>query len=483
MRGSRPMPLIRFEEVARHTSPDDCWVALGGKVYNMTSFLPDHPGGPQIIIKNAGKDVTRLFEATHPAGTLEKYLPKECYLGDLDASSVPDSVKQAQKKEEEEEKARRANVPPMAQCLNLNDFEAAGRQAMSPEAWAYYSSAADDEHTLRENRNVFERIWFRPRILRNVKEVDCSTQLLGYPSSMPVYITATALGRLGHPDGELNLTRGAARSGVIQMVPTLSSCSFDEIVQERRNGLPLQFFQLYVNSDRKVVLDMLRRAEEADIKAIFVTVDAPQLGRREKDMRMHFGGEGSNVQGGTVEKRDEGAARAISTFIDPSFDWDDLLFITRNTRLPVLLKGVQTWEDVVLACEMGLAGVVLSNHGGRQLNFAPPAIAVLEEAVHELKKRHMFPNKNFQLFVDGGFRRGTDVLKAIALGATAVGVGRPLLYAYSAYGSDGVVRALELLRDEIEMDMRLLGARTLQEVVPEMLDLRAMHARGAVSHL
>ena len=300
---------------------------------------------------------------------------------------------------------------------------------------------------------------------------------------MPVYITATALGRLGHPDGELNLTRGAARSGVIQMVPTLSSCSFDEIVQERRNGLPLQFFQLYVNSDRKVVLDMLRRAEEADIKAIFVTVDAPQLGRREKDMRMHFGGEGSNVQGGTVEKRDEGAARAISTFIDPSFDWDDLLFITRNTRLPVLLKGVQTWEDVVLACEMGLAGVVLSNHGGRQLNFAPPAIAVLEEAVHELKKRHMFPNKNFQLFVDGGFRRGTDVLKAIALGATAVGVGRPLLYAYSAYGSDGVVRALELLRDEIEMDMRLLGARTLQEVVPEMLDLRAMHARGAVSHL
>lgn len=477
------MTAIPFEEVAKHTSADDCWVVVRNKVYNMTSFLPDHPGGPQIIIKNAGKDVTKLFEATHPAGTIEKHLPKECYQGELDTNTVPDSVKQAQKKEEAEEKARRAKVPPMAQCLNLNDFEAAGRQAMSPEAWAYYSSAADDEHTLRENCNIFERIWFRPRILRNVKNVDCSTQLLGYPSSMPVYITATALGRFGHPDGELNLTRGAARTGVIQMIPTLSSCSFEEIVQERKDGLPLQFFQLYVNSDRKVVLDMLRRAEEADVKALFVTVDAPQLGRREKDMRMHFGGEGSNVQGGNVEKRDEGAARAISTFIDPSFDWDDLLFITRNTRLPVLLKGVQAWEDVVLACEMGLAGVVLSNHGGRQLNFARSSIEVLEESVRELKKRHMFPNKNFQLFVDGGFRRGTDVLKAIALGATAVGIGRPLLYAYSAYGSHGVVRALDLLRDEIEMDMRLLGARTLQEVVPEMLDLRAMHARGAVARL
>ncbi|WFD21012.1 L-lactate dehydrogenase (cytochrome) [Malassezia caprae] len=477
------MAPIRFEEVTKHTTADDCWVVIGNKVYNMTSFLSDHPGGPQIIIKNAGKDVTKLFEATHPAGTLEKYLPKECYQGDLDMSSVPDSVKQEQKKEEDEEKARRAMIPPLGQCLNLDDFEAAGHQAMSPEAWAYYSSAADDEHTLRENRNVFERIWFRPRILRNVKNVDCSTRLLGFPSSLPIYITATALGRLGHPDGELNLTRAAARTGVIQMIPTLSSCSFDEIVQERKDGKPLQFFQLYVNSDRNVVLDMLRRAEEADVKAIFVTVDAPQLGRREKDMRMHFGGEASNVQGSNVEKRDEGAARAISTFIDPSLDWEDLLFITRNTRLPVLLKGVQAWEDVVQAREMGLAGVVLSNHGGRQLNFAPSSMEVLEESVHELKKRNLFPSKNFQLFVDGGFRRGTDVLKAVALGATAVGIGRPFLYAYSAYGSDGVVRALNLLRDEIEMDMRLLGARTLEEVVPEMLDLRALHARGAVARL
>lgn len=449
----------------------------------MTSFLPEHPGGPQIIIKNAGKDATKLFESTHPAGTIEKYLPKECYQGDLDPATVPQSVKESQAKAEAEEKERRAKIPPMSQCLNLNDFEVVGQQAMSPEAWAYYSSAADDEHTLRENRSIFERIWFRPRVLRNVKDVDCSTQLLGYPSSLPVYITATALGRLGHPDGELNLTRAAARTGVIQMVPTLSSCSFDEIVEERKNGLPLQFFQLYVNSDRKVVLDMLRRAEEADIKAIFVTVDAPQLGRREKDMRMHFGGEGSNVQGGEIEERDQGAARAISTFIDPSFDWDDLLFITRNTKLPVLIKGVQAWEDVVMACEMGLAGVVLSNHGGRQLNFAPSSIEVLEESVRELKKRNMFPNKNFQLFVDGGFRRGTDVLKAIALGATAVGIGRPFLYAYSAYGSDGVVHALNMLRDELVMDMRLLGARTLKEVVPEMLDLRGLHARGFHSHL
>lgn len=422
-----------------------------------------------------------IFDPVHPKGTIEKHLSADKCKGDVNVDTVPEEVLREREALEQEEIERRKNLPPVTQCLNLYDFEMVARKVITPMAWAYYSSAADDQETLHENTSAFRRIWFRPRILRNVKHVDTSTFILGHPSSLPVYITATALGRLGHPDGEKNLTRAAAKTGLIQMVPTLSSCSFDEIISERTpDGKPTQFFQLYVNSDRKVVLEMLRAAEKANIQAIFVTVDAPQLGRREKDMRMHFDDAGSNVQNtqGDDVERDEGAARAISSFIDPSLDWDDVLWIKNQTHIPILLKGVQTWEDAVLAAEMGLAGVVLSNHGGRQLDFARSGIEILEEVATELRKRGYFPRKNFQLFVDGGVRRATDVLKAIALGATAVGIGRPFIYASSAYGTDGVVRAAQILRDEMEMNMRLIGAPTLKDVVPEMLDLSSLHARA-----
>lgn len=422
-----------------------------------------------------------IFDPVHPKGTIEKHLPKEKFLGEVDVNTVPEEVRKEREAAAQEEVERRKSLPPLKQCLNLKDFELLAQQILTPMAWAYYSSASDDQETLHENVDVFRRIWFRPRVLRNVKFIDPSTYILGHPSPLPIYITATALGRLGHPDGELNLTRAAARTGLIQMIPTLSSCSFDEIVDARTpDGKPTQFFQLYVNSDRRVVRDMLRKAEEADVQAIFITVDAPQLGRREKDMRMHFDDTGSNVQNasGDEVERDEGAARAISSFIDPALDWNDVLWIKSQTRIPILLKGVQCWEDVVLASEMGLAGCVLSNHGGRQLDFARSGIEVLEEAVPELRKRGTFPRPNFQLFIDGGIRRATDVLKAIALGATAVGIGRPFIYAFSTYGADGVVRAVQILRDEIEMGMRLIGAPTLNDLVPEMLDLRALHARG-----
>lgn len=475
------MTVWSYDEVAKHSSRDDCYVVLYDKVYDVTDFLPDHPGGTQIILKYAGKDATSVFDPVHPPGTIENHLPKEKHLGSIDTNTVPEALRKEREEQAREEQKRRENLPPLDQCLNLQDFRLVARQVLTPMAWAYYSSAADDLETYHENRAVFRRIWFRPRILRNVRYVDPSTSILGHPSTLPVYITATALGRLGHPDGEKNLTRAAARTGLIQMIPTLSSCSFDEIVNERtEGGKPTQFFQLYVNSDRKVVREMLRKAEEADVQALFITVDAPQLGRREQDMRMHFDDAGSNVQSSSGDKvsRDEGAARAISSFIDPGLDWDDAMWIKNQVRMPVLLKGVQCWEDALKAYEMGFAGCVLSNHGGRQLDFSRSGIEVLEEVVYELRKRGKAPGPTFQLFVDGGISRGTDVLKAIALGATAVGIGRPFIYAFSAYGADGVVRAVQILRDEIEMNMRLIGAPTMRDVVPEMLDLRALHNRG-----
>lgn len=236
-----------------------------------------------------------------------------------------------------------------------------------------------------------------------------------------------------------------------------------------------------MNKDREITKRIVQHAEKRGIKGLFITVDAPQLGRREKDMRMKFDDAGTDVQrkSGDDVDRSQGAARAISSFIDPGLCWDDIKWFQSITKMPIILKGVQAWEDAVLAVEAGCQGVVLSNHGGRQLDFARSGIEVLVEVVAKLKERNMWPNPNFEIFVDGGVRRATDVLKAIALGATAVGVGRPFLYAFSSYGQEGVEQALQILHDEFEMNMRLLGARNLKELVPEMVDASNLTSHGA----
>ncbi|KAG9221210.1 hypothetical protein CCMSSC00406_0007384 [Pleurotus cornucopiae] len=466
----------------------------GGKVYDVTEFLDDHPGGSKIILKYAGKDATQEYDPIHPPDAIETNLPKEKHLGLVDLATV-EKVEVTISDEEKQRQKRIEARPPLSEILNLHDFESIARQVMSEKAWAYYSSAADDEITMRENHAAYHRIWFRPRILRNVTKVDWSTKILGHKTSMPVYITATALGKLGHPDGELNLTRAAAKHGVIQMVgtpskcyecfsdsakqiPTLASCSFDEIIDGAQPG-QVQFLQLYVNKDREITKKIVQHAEERGIKGLFITVDAPQLGRREKDMRMKFEDEDPSVVSETGSKgvdRSQGAARAISSFIDPGLCWGDLSWFKSITKMPLILKGVQCWEDALEAYDQGLAGVVLSNHGGRQIDFSRSGVEVLAEVTKHLGEERglKFPNEKFQLFVDGGVRRATDVLKAIALGATAVGVGRPFLYAFSSYGVDGVDKALQILHDEFEMNLRLLGAPTLKDVVPSMVDASSL---------
>ncbi|EIN06546.1 hypothetical protein PUNSTDRAFT_121723 [Punctularia strigosozonata HHB-11173 SS5] len=466
------------KEVAQHNSRESCWIIVHGKVYDVTEFLDDHPGGSKIILKYAGKDATAEYEPIHPPDAITSNLPPEKHLGKVDLGTV-EKVEVTITDAEKARLERISRRPSLDEILNLHDFEAIAKLLLSEKAWAYYSSAADDEITNRENHAAYHRIWFRPRILRDVTKVDWSTTILGHKSSMPVYITATALGKLGHPDGELNLTRAAAKHGVIQMIPTLASCSFDEIVDAAQPGQTL-FFQLYVNRDREITKRIVQHAEKRGVKALFITVDAPQLGRREKDMRQKFDAEDPAEVSKSNDKvdRSQGAARAISSFIDPGLNWGDLDWFKSITKMPLILKGVQCWEDALEAYDRGLAGVVLSNHGGRQLDFARSGIEILTECTEMLKQKRglTFPNDKFALFVDGGVRRATDVLKAIALGASAVGVGRPFIYAFSAYGEDGIDKALQILHDEFEMNMRLIGARTLKEVVPEMVDARNIHS-------
>lgn len=322
---------------------------------------------------------------------------------------------------------------------------------------------------MRENHEAYHRIWFRPKILVDVKNVDFSTTMLGSKVSMPFYVTATALGKLGHPEGEVVLTRAAHKHNVVQMIPTLASCSFDEIV-DARQGDQVQWLQLYVNADRAITERIVRHAEARGCKGLFITVDAPQLGRREKDMRSKFVDSGSNVQSGQETDTSQGAARAISSFIDPSLSWADIPWFRSITKMPIVLKGVQRVEDVIKAVEAGVQGVVLSNHGGRQLEFAPSAVEVLAETMPVL--RSMGLENEIEVFVDGGVRRATDILKAMCLGAKGVGIGRPFLYAMSAYGFDGVDRAMQLLHDELEMGMRLIGCTSVDQLSPSLVDTR-----------
>jgi L-lactate dehydrogenase (cytochrome) len=326
---------------------------------------------------------------------------------------------------------------------------------------------------MRENHSAFHKIWFRPRVLVDVEKVDFSTTMLGSKVDMPFYVTATALGKLGNPEGEVVLTRAAHKHNVIQMIPTLASCSFDEIV-DARQGDQVQWLQLYVNKDRAITKRIVEHAEKRGCKGLFITVDAPQLGRREKDMRVKFSDTGSSVQssGGDNVDRSQGAARAISSFIDPSLSWKDIPWFLSITKMPIILKGVQCVEDVLRAVEAGVHGVVLSNHGGRQLDFARSGVEVLAEVMPALRERGW--ESKIEVFIDGGVRRATDIIKAICLGAKGVGIGRPFLYAMSAYGLDGVDRAMQLLKDEMEMNMRLIGASKIEDLNPSLLDLRGL---------
>lgn len=326
---------------------------------------------------------------------------------------------------------------------------------------------------MRENHSAYHKVWFRPRILVDVENVDMSTTMLGSKTSVPFYVTATALGKLGNPEGEVVLTRAAHDHGAIQMIPTLASCSFDEIVDARK-GEQIQWLQLYVNKDRNITKRIVQHAEARGCKGLFITVDAPQLGRREKDMRSKFSDVGSNVQsqGGDSVDRSQGAARAISSFIDPALSWKDIPWFKSITKMPIILKGVQCVEDVLRAVEAGCDGVVLSNHGGRQLDTSRSGIEVLAEVMPALRARNW--ENRIEIFVDGGVRRATDILKALCLGAKGVGIGRPFLYAMSAYGQAGVDRAMQLLKDEMEMNMRLIGASSIADLNPSLIDVRGL---------
>lgn len=469
---------LKGPEIARHNSKESCWVIIHRKAYDVTEFLPEHPGGSKVILKYAGKDATSEFETIHPSDTLQKYLDRSKHLGEVDMSTVEIEKQDVKERLEEEERQKRIEVmPSVEECFNLLDFEAVARGVMKRNAWAYYSTGADDEMAMRENNTAFRKIWFRPRVLVDVEKVDCSTTMLGSKVDVPYYITATALGKLGNPEGEVVLTRAAKKHNIIQMIPTLGSCSLDEIL-DAAHCSQVQWLQLYVNKDRSLTKKIVQHAERRGCKGLFITVDAPQLGRRERDMRSKFTDAKPKVQLNSRVDISQGASRAISSFIDSSLSWKDIPWFRSITKMPIVLKGVQCIEDVLRAIEAGIQGVVLSNHGGRQLDFARSGIEILAEVMPILREREL--ESKIEVYIDGGIRRATDIIKALCLGAKGVGIGRPFLYAMSAYGETGVNRAMDLLKNEMEMNLRLIGCKEISELNPTFLDARAISSHSSI---
>ncbi len=354
----------------------------------------------------------------------------------------------------------------MDELINLFEFEAAAQACLPQLAWDYFSSGAHDEITLRDNHAAYDRIALHYHVLRDVSDRDLSTTVLGQPISMPILIGPTAFQGLGHADGELATVRAAGAANTLMVLSTLSNASLEDVAAAANGPV---WFQLYVYRDRAATVDLIRRVEAAGFGAIVLTVDAPVLGRRERDVRNRFqlpdGLVAANLAPGmsdVPEAAGSGLAAYFASLIDPSLSWKDLEWLRSNTSLPILVKGVVRADDAARAVDAGVSGIIVSNHGGRQLDTAPATIDVLPLVVDAVGGR-------VEVLVDGGIRRGTDVVKALALGARAGLLGRPVLWGLSVDGQAGIRRVLELLRAELDSALALCGCSSVREVSRELV--------------
>lgn len=334
--------------------------------------------------------------------------------------------------------------------INLFDYETLARERLSPVVWDYYNGGSEDETTLRANRAAFERLRLRPRVLVDVSTIDMGTTVMGTPVSMPILIAPTAAHALAHPEGELATARGAGAAGTLMVASTTATYSIAEIAQAADGPL---WFQLYNNRNQSVTQRMLQEAEANGYRAIVFTVDVPILGRRERELRHQFVISQQAHLSNIIAQNTSDAIQGRH-IVDT---WDTVDWIRTQTSLPLLLKGILTAEDTLLAIEHGITGIIVSNHGGRQLDGALASIEALPEVVEAAAGR-------CEIYVDGGIRRGTDVLKALALGAHAVLVGRPILWGLAANGQAGVQGVLEILRAELTTAMMLSGRPTLASI-------------------
>jgi isopentenyl diphosphate isomerase/L-lactate dehydrogenase-like FMN-dependent dehydrogenase len=342
--------------------------------------------------------------------------------------------------------------------INVADYERIAAERLDAGPLAYFGGGAGDELTMRENVAAYRRWALRPRVLVDVEETTTATTVLGAEVSMPILVAPIAVQALAHPDGEAGMARAAAGAGTIMSLSTIASARPSEVAAAAPGGR--RWFQLYCFRDRGITDALVAEAVESGFEAIVLTVDAPRAGRRERDLRTGFQIP-TEIGVPSVEAAVGGGARLgiaeVFELVDPSLDWSDVERLAAGSEVPVLVKGVLRGDDAELAVEHGAAGVVVSNHGGRQLDGAMATVEALPEVAEAVGGR-------CEIIVDGGVRRGGDVLVALALGATAVQVGRPALWGLAAGGEAGARRVLELLREELDLGLALLGCRSPAEV-------------------
>jgi 4-hydroxymandelate oxidase len=346
--------------------------------------------------------------------------------------------------------------------LNIADYARAARCKLSKDVCDYYEGGALDEITLAENTTGWERLKLHYRILAGVGTRDTSSTVLGQPVSMPIAVAPTAFHRLACDEGELATARAAKAAGTLFILSALSNTAMEAVFAEAASP---RWFQLYIYKDREITLELVRRAEAAGAEAIVLTVDAPGLGTRERDTRNRFrlpdGLAVENLAPLGKGQLPEGQGSGLAAYVRENFKadigFDDLDWLCGSTRLPVVVKGVCRGDDACRAAEYGAKAVVVSNHGGRQLDTAPATCEVLPHVVDAA-------GDLCEIYVDGGIRRGSDVLKAIALGARAVLVGRPVLWGLCVAGEQGATDVLSILRRELDEAMLLCGCTKLSDV-------------------
>ncbi|KAI5917417.1 FMN-dependent dehydrogenase-domain-containing protein [Camillea tinctor] len=500
---------LTTNEIIKHRTTSSCWLVVDSKVYDVTSYLNQHPGGPAILLKHSGQDATAEFRRIHSPDVLQ-YLPEDSHIGEVDPatrSSLPISSQHengiVSTAPITTTTGSRIGPPHISQCVSLLDFEPAATTVLPAKALSYVTSSAASGLSLRGNIESWGRVQFRPRVLQDVSRVSARTTILGFPAAMPFYVSP--MGQLGrsHADGEAAVVKALARRGVHGVLSTESTVPAPDImavfqeeqgkVEEARNresltnGVngqqedkkleddtesfpPAQLhYQLYIPRDRSAAIARIRRARALGFRSLWVTVDTPVIGKRTGDRRLQatealeLGLEAEAESAGFGRR-----AHVAANQFQAALSWADLSWIRAEwgADRPIVIKGIQCAEDARLALEHGVQGILLSNHGGRQAHSAPDALTTLLEIwtyePHVLEK--------LEVFVDGGCRDGADVLKALCLGARAVGLGRPFFYALAAYGEKGVERCIDILSDELTMGMRLIGMTSLDQAKPDRVN-------------
>ncbi|MED5276967.1 MAG: alpha-hydroxy acid oxidase [Actinomycetota bacterium] len=379
----------------------------------------------------------------------------------------------------------------MRKVANVDDLRSLAKRRLPAGVFDYIDGGAEDEVTLRKNVDAYRNVSFKPRVLRDMTEVDSSTHLLGRPLAFPLVLAPTGFTRIAHSEGELAVVRAADRAGIPFTLSTMATRSIEECAAVAESDSRL-WFQIYTWRDRSIVENLVKRAAEAGFEAVCLTVDTAVLGRRERDVRRGFTlppevGPGTildgiknpgwtwdflradpirfaNVEGITSLDGSTAVdlAEHMKSQFDPGLSWSDVDWLRSIWEGPILIKGIQTVEDALIAAEVGVEAIAISNHGGRQLDGAPAPFDLLPEVVEAIQGR-------LEIICDGGVRRGSDIVKAVSMGAQAVMAGRPYLYALGACGERGVDHVMDLLHEGVERTMALIGAASIDELSQELI--------------